>query len=151
MSLNAIGSGKETGKGVFEGMFSQYDYLPERHTDFIFSVLAEETGFVGALAFIVVYLLLILFCMRIAARASDDFGKALCVGVATMFFAQFMINVGMTCGVMPVTGIPLPFISYGGSSLMATMISVSLVISVHLHPKRSVSPRGAGKAYFGRS
>ncbi|MCK6438617.1 MAG: rod shape-determining protein RodA [Planctomycetes bacterium] len=134
MSMNAIGSGGFFGKGYSDGSIGQLDYLPERHTDFIFSVIAEELGFMGSLLITALYLTFLVFCLMVAGRTKEPFGRALAVGVATMFFAQFVINVGMTCGAMPVTGIPLPFISYGGSSLITSLLALGMVVSVHLHP-----------------
>lgn len=144
MSMNAIGSGGTTGKGLFEGTLSQLDYLPERHTDFIFSVIGEEFGFVGALFVILLYMALIGCCLMTALRTREPFGRTLCVGIATMFCAQFLINVGMTCGLMPVTGIPLFFVSYGGSSLMSAFLAVGLVASVRMHPGRVLTKSAIG-------
>jgi rod shape determining protein RodA len=139
MSMNAIGSGGVSGRGYGDGTVSQLGYLPERHTDFIYSVIAEEAGFFGACMVLVAFLLLVLLCLRVAINARDAFGRMLCVGVATVLFAQMIINIGMTCGVMPVTGLPLPFISYGGSSLVSSMLLVGLVLSVQLHQGRPVA------------
>lgn len=138
MSIGAIGSGGAFGKGYGDGSLSQFGYLPERHTDFIFSVLAEEFGFFGVIAVFFLYSMLLLFCLGVGIRAKDPLGRMLALGVATMFFAQFTINVGMTCGVMPITGIPLPLLSYGGSSLMTSMLALGLVMSIHIHPSRSL-------------
>lgn len=134
MSMNAIGSGGATGKGWGESILSQLDYLPERHTDFIFAVIGEEWGFLGSCLVIGLYALLVLAILHVGLRCKDQYGRLICVGVGTMFCSQFLINVGMTCGLMPVTGIPLFFVSYGGSSLMAAMLAIGLVLSVHLHP-----------------
>jgi len=136
MSMNAIGSGGFSGTGYGQGTLSQYDYLPERHTDFIFSVISEELGFLGVVLVFALYFAFIALTLRVATQTREPFGRMICVGVATMFFAHFMINVGMTCGVMPVTGIPLAFISYGGSSLMTSLLAIGMVVSVHLHPTR---------------
>jgi len=135
-SMNAVGAGGLSGRGIGESVASQYGYLPERHTDFIFSVMAEETGFLGSAVFIILFFGLVTACLLIAIRATDQFGRLIAVGIATMLMAQFFINVGMTCGLTPVTGIPLPLISYGGSALLAVMASLGLVASIHLHPSR---------------
>ncbi len=136
-SMNAVGAGGLTGRGFGDSVASQFGYLPERHTDFIFSVMAEEVGFLGSAAFVILFFGLVTSCLVIAARATDQFGRLVAVGIATMLMAQFFINVGMTCGLTPVTGIPLPLISYGGSALLAVMASLGLVASVHLHPGRN--------------
>lgn len=129
-SMIAIGSGGIWGKGLFEGTQSQLEFLLEQHTDFIFSVLAEEMGFIGAVVLLLLFLLLIFRVIRMAATARDTFGTLVCIGVATMLTFQVLVNIGMTIGMMPVTGLPLPFMSYGGSSLMANMIAIGLVLNI---------------------
>lgn len=129
-SLVAIGSGGTTGKGLFQGTQNQLDFLPEAHTDFIFSVIGEELGFVGAVILIVLYLLMIYRILKIAFISKDLYGTVICGAVATMFLFQLVINVGMTIGLMPLTGLPLPFISYGGSSLITSMLAIGLVLNV---------------------
>jgi rod shape determining protein RodA len=129
-SLIAVGSGGFSGKGLFDGTQSQLAFLPAQHTDFIFSVLAEETGFVGAVALLLLFSLLIFRILRTAAVAKDSFGTLVCVGVAGMFTFQLLVNVGMAIGVMPVAGLTLPFVSYGGSSLLANLLAVGLVLNI---------------------
>lgn len=126
----AIGSGQFAGKGIFKGTQNNLGFIPERHTDFIFSVIGEEAGLIGCVVVILLFLWLILRCIKIAQVAKDDYGMLICVGVMAMFMFHIIENIGMTIGIMPVTGIPLPFISYGGSSLLTNLIAVSLVINV---------------------
>lgn len=126
----AIGSGQFAGKGIFKGTQNNLGFIPERHTDFIFSVIGEEVGLIGCVIVILLFLWLVLRCIRVAQVAKDDYGMFICVGVMAMFMFHIIENIGMTIGIMPVTGIPLPFISYGGSSLLTNLIAVSLVINV---------------------
>ncbi len=135
-SMIAIGSGGLRGKGLFEGTQSQLEFLPAQHTDFIFSVLAEELGFVGAVVLLLLFLLLIYRIVRTAAVARDTFGSLVCIGVASMLTFQVLVNIGMTVGIMPVTGLPLPFVSYGGNSLWANMIAVGLVLNIGMRRHR---------------
>jgi len=107
-------------------------FLPEQHTDFIFSVLAEEWGFAGSAAIVSIYLLLVIWGIGIALRSREPFGTVLAVGVSTMLFWQAVINVGMALGLLPVVGVPLPLISYGGSSLLSTMIGVGILMSISM-------------------
>ena len=129
-SMIAIGSGGFFGKGLFSGSQTQLDFLPSRHTDFIFSVIAEELGFLGALFLFVLYLIFLWRTLRISRSAKEKFGMLIVTGVAAMIFCHALINIGMTLGVMPVTGLPLPFISVGGSSLVASFLAVGLVLNV---------------------
>lgn len=126
----AVGSGKLFGYGLFSGA-SRFGSLPERHTDFIFSVICEELGIFGALLAIALLVAIIVRCIIIGSRAKDGIGKYICIGVAAMFLFQGFENIGMCIGIMPVTGITLPFFSYGGSSLLTNLIAVGLVESVH--------------------
>lgn len=128
----AAGSGGWFGLGYMAGHQSQLGYLKVRYSDFIFSVVAEEFGFIGALALIALLLILVWRCLVVASRARDDFGSLIAVGVASWIGMQTFVNVGMNIGLMPVTGIPLPFISYGGSSLMSMLLALGLVQSVAL-------------------
>lgn len=134
----AVGSGQLWGRGLFQGTQNQLDFLPVKHTDFIFSVLGEELGFVGAAIFLLVYLFMIWQILKVAMVAKDNFGRFICVGVAAVFSFQLLVNVGMTISIMPVTGIPLPLVSYGGSSFMATMLALGLVLSVAAHKDTSL-------------
>ena len=126
----AIGSGGIIGKGLFSGTQSQLGFLPERHTDFIYSVIGEETGFLGAVIVVLLYLAMIWRITDIGFNARDRYGYLVCCGVASMFASDFILNVGMCLGLFPVAGIPLPLISYGGSSLMASLWSLGIVANV---------------------
>jgi len=128
----AIGSGMITGKGFLKGTQNALSFLPEQHTDFIFSVLAEEWGFVGSAALILVFLMFVVWGLNIAYSCRDPFGIVLAFGITTMIFWQAFINIGMVMGLMPVVGITLPFISYGGSSIITVMISVGILINVSM-------------------
>lgn len=128
----AIGSGMLTGKGFLKGTQNVLSFLPEQHTDFIFSVFAEEWGFLGAATLIFLFLILILWALNVAYRCRDSFGTILSVGIAAMFFWQVVINVAMVMGLMPVVGVPLPFVSYGGSSVATLMLSIGLLINVSM-------------------
>lgn len=129
-SETAIGSGQFLGKGLFKGTHNNLEFIPERHTDFIFSVIGEELGLVGALILLILFMWLLLRCIHIAKVSKDDYGMLICVGIIAMFIFHILENIGMTIGLMPVTGIPLPFISYGGSSLLTNMAAVGLVLNV---------------------
>ena len=128
----AIGSGSFTGKGFMKGTQSQLAFLPERHTDFAFSVFAEEWGFVGTAVLIILYLLIIIWGIYIARRASDRFGMYLAVGITAMLFWHIIVNLGMVTGLLPVVGVPLPLFSYGGTSMVTTMIGVGLLLNVSM-------------------
>lgn len=134
----AIGSGQFWGRGLFRGTQTQLDFLPAKNTDFIFSVIGEELGFLGASLFLLVYVFLITRILKVGIEAKDTFGRYICVGVAAMFAFQLLVNVGMTISIMPVTGLPLPLVSYGGSSFLTTMISLGLVLSVAAHSDTSI-------------
>ena len=126
----AIGSGELTGKGLGQGTQSQGNFISERSTDYIFSVLGEETGFVGTVALMGLYLSLLLVALSIANASSDFYGTLVCTGVISMWAFQILENVGMTMGLMPITGIPLPFMSYGLSSMVTNLAAVGLLLSV---------------------
>lgn len=132
----AIGSGGLLGKGLFAGSQTESGFVPERQTDFIFSVVGEQVGFVGGAVLIVLFGLLCWRILRVATAARDMAGTLVCVGVVAMFLFQIFQNVGMTMQIMPVTGIPLPFISHGGSSLWASFMGVGLVLNVGIHRYR---------------
>ncbi len=131
----AIGSGQVTGKGLFQGVQTQMGYLPEKHTDFIFSVIGEEGGIIICMLTVLVLMGMILRCIKIAREAKDELGSFICMGVAAMWLFHTFENVGMTLGIMPVTGIPLPFISYGGSSIMTNCMALGLVQNVYIRRK----------------
>jgi rod shape determining protein RodA len=128
----AIGSGMLEGKGFLHGTQNRLNFLPEQHTDFIFSVFAEEWGFIGACVLIGLYAVLLLRCFMVATRARDSFGVLLAFALTAMIFCQVLVNVGMATGSLPVVGITLPFFSYGGSSLLASMIAVGLLLNVSM-------------------
>ncbi len=128
----AIGSGGLTGKGLFEGSQTSGKFVPEQQTDFVFTVAGEELGFVGGAAIIVLLGILLWRALRIALRAEDLFGTLMATGIACWFTFQAFENIGMTLGIMPVTGVPLPFVSYGGSSMFANMMAVGLLQNVHM-------------------
>ena len=126
----AIGSGGLTGKGFLKGTQSHLKFIPERHTDFIFSVIAEEFGLVGSLVIIVLFMVLLLRIMLVSMNAKEPAGKLICFGVSGFIFFQFYVNLAMTAGMMPVVGIPMPLVSYGGSSLLTFMSMLGLVNGV---------------------
>lgn len=132
-SKTAIGSGGIWGKGWLEGTQSQLEFLPERHTDFIFSVIAEEFGFLGALVLLILYLCLIARGLFIASQAQTAFGRILAGGLTLLCFIYIFINIGMVSGILPVVGVPLPLVSYGGSSLVILMASFGIIMSIHTH------------------
>ncbi len=129
----AIGSGGFWGKGFMEGSQTQLSFLPEQHTDFIFSVIAEEWGFVGSMVLIATFIFLISRGIHIASTAKSDFEGLLTIGLVSMFMFQILVNMGMTMGIMPVTGMTLPFISYGGSSMMSSMVMAGLFMNTALN------------------
>jgi len=135
-SLIAIGSGGFAGKGLLEGTQSHLTFLPVRHTDFIFSVVGEEFGFIGALFILGLFFFILYRGVQIAAGARDLAGALLAVGVISMLLFQVFTNIGMTTGIMPVTGIPLPFVSYGGSSLMMCMMAIGLLLNIYLRRRK---------------
>ncbi len=132
----AIGSGMLYGKGLFEGTQSQLNFLPENHTDFIFAVVGEELGFIGAAVLLVLYGILLWRGIQIARDASDMFGRLLAVGITSMLAFHVLVNVGMTTGIMPVTGIPLPFMSYGVSALTTNCMAIALLLNIHLRKQK---------------
>jgi rod shape determining protein RodA len=128
----AIGSGGLFGKGLFKGTQTNLSFVPEQQTDFIFTVVGEELGFAGAFTLLALFAVVVWRTWRTATLARDLFGTLLCVGILAMFVFQIFENVGMTMGIMPITGIPLPFMSYGGSSTVANFAAVGLVLNVHM-------------------
>jgi rod shape determining protein RodA len=127
----AIGSGGMFGQGLFHGQSVSGSYVPAQSTDFIFTVAGQELGFVGAVVIVALLGVVVFRALRIATRADDSFGMLVASGIAIWFLFQAFVNVGMTVGIMPITGLPLPFISYGGSAIFADMIAVGLLLSVH--------------------
>lgn len=131
-SLTAIGSGGFFGKGFLQGTQSHLHYLPQQSTDFIFSIIAEEIGFLGCAVIFVLFLAILARCTYVIKNVKDDFGVLIAAGVSSMVFFHFIVNVGMAMGAMPITGIPLLFLSYGGSSLWAALIGIGLVLSIYV-------------------
>ena len=127
----AIGSGGMFGQGLFHGQSVAGSYVPAQSTDFIFTVAGQELGFVGAIVIVALLGVVVVRALRIASRADDQFGMLIAAGVAIWFLFQSFVNMGMTVGIMPITGLPLPFISYGGSAIFADMIAVGLLLSIH--------------------
>jgi len=140
-SMIAVGSGGLNGKGLGHGSQSQLNFLPENHTDFIFAVIVEEFGLWGAGVIIVLFLIIFYRFKKIAELAMDNFGYLIVAGSMAMFFAQVLVNIGMNIGVMPVTGIPLIFLSYGGSSLVASFIVIGIVNNIYIVSQRNLETR----------
>ncbi len=132
----ALGSGGWTGRGYMQGTQSRLNFLPEKHTDFIFTTLAEEFGFVGAFSLLVLYGLIILFCIASALSNKDRFSSLLTLGIAATFFLFFAVNMSMVMGLAPVVGVPLPLVSYGGSAMLVLLAAFGLVQSAHVHRPR---------------
>lgn len=137
----AVGSGQIFGRGLFLGSQTRLNFIPHGYADFIFAVLSEQLGLLGGLALIVLFCLLLWRILKIATESRDLFGTLLCAGVLSSFLFQAFINIGMNIGIMPVTGIPLPLISYGGSSFLATMMSLGLVLNVAMRKYGGVAER----------
>ncbi len=132
----ALGSGGWTGRGFMQGTQSRLNFLPEKHTDFIFTTLAEEFGFVGAITLLTLYLLIVAFCIISALSNRDRFASLLTLGVAMTFFLFFAVNMAMVTGLAPVVGVPLPLVSYGGSAMLVLLVGFGLVQSAHVHRPR---------------
>lgn len=129
-SMIAVGSGQIVGKGYKKGTQSQLNFLPEHHTDFIFSVFSEERGFVGCMVLVALYLMFLLKGLSVAYQSHDKFGMLLALGIISIFFWHIVINMGMVMGLLPIVGVPLPFMSYGGSSLLTATIGVAILTNV---------------------
>ena len=138
----ALGSGGLFGKGFMAGTQSHLNFLPERQTDFIFTMLAEELGMVGGLALLSLYVILLIYGYAIAFRCRHQFGRLVAVGITTGFFLYFFINIAMVMGLIPVVGVTLPFISYGGTSLLTLMLCVGLLMNIHVHRDVHMGVRG---------
>jgi len=132
----ALGSGGWTGRGFMQGTQSRLNFLPEKHTDFIFTTLAEEFGFLGAISLLGLYALIIFFCIASALSNTSRFAALLTLGIATTFFLYFAVNMSMVMGLIPVVGVPLPLVSYGGSAMLVLMVAFGLVQSAHVHKPR---------------
>lgn len=135
-SKTTIGAGMVNGRGLFQGVYHKGDWLPVQETDFIFAVWVEEMGFVGGIVVIGLYLLLLLSLMKIAYKSKDTFGTLIVTGIVFMFLFQIFENIGMTMGLMPVTGITLPFFSYGGSSMITNMLMIGIALNVYMRRRR---------------
>uniref|UniRef100_A0A7C4ELI1 Peptidoglycan glycosyltransferase RodA n=1 Tax=Thermodesulfovibrio aggregans TaxID=86166 RepID=A0A7C4ELI1_9BACT len=131
-SVISIGSGGLFGKGFLQGTQGPLKFLPERHTDFIFSIFAEEWGFLGCFILLILYFIVIIRCFQTSTIAKDGFGRLLATGFTLIFILYFTINIGMSLGIMPVVGIPLPFMSYGGTTLLANFVGIAMVINVRM-------------------
>jgi rod shape determining protein RodA len=138
----ALGSGGVFGKGYMEGTQSHLNFLPEHQTDFIFTMLAEEFGMVGGLVLLALYVILLIYGYAIAFRCRHQFGRLVAMGLTTGFFLYFFINIAMVMGLLPVVGVPLPFISYGGTALLTLMLSVGLLMNMHVHRDVQMGMRG---------
>jgi len=134
-SIIAIGSGKLWGRGLGQGPQSQLNFLPEQHTDFIFATIAEEWGFLGSVFILLLFGILFYRLIKNSLRASNNFARLFCLGIAVMFLVQAIINIGMNMGLFPITGIPLPFVSYGGSNLIVSFIALGIVQSIVVRNK----------------
>ncbi len=132
----SLGSGGWTGRGFMQGTQSRLNFLPEKHTDFIFTTLAEEFGFVGAFSLLCLYALIIVFCVLSALSNRDRFSSLLTLGIASTFFLFFAVNMSMVMGLAPVVGVPLPLVSYGGSAMLILLLGFGLVQSAHIHKPR---------------
>jgi rod shape determining protein RodA len=132
----ALGSGGWTGRGFMQGTQSRLNFLPEKHTDFIFTTLAEEFGFVGGFSLLLLYGLILLFCISSALVNRDRYSSLLILGIALNFFLFFAVNMSMVMGLAPVVGVPLPLVSYGGSAMLVLLLAFGLVQSAHVHRPR---------------
>ncbi len=139
----AIGSGGLFGKGLLQGSQGQLDFLPEKQTDFIFTMLAEELGFIGAFSLLALYTFLLVFAMALAVKCRHAFGRLIAAGVAAMLFVHIFINMAMVMGMIPVVGVPLPFLSYGGSFMLATLMACGFLMHVYINREASL-PRRRG-------
>jgi rod shape determining protein RodA len=139
----AIGSGGLTGKGLLNGSQGQLDFLPEKQTDFIFTMMTEELGFLGALLLLSLYAMLLMFSMILSFRARSAYGRLIAAGVAAMLFIHMFINMAMVMGMIPVVGVPLPFLSYGGSFLLSCLMACGLLQHVYLHREQTAPRRGS--------
>jgi len=129
-AMIAVGSGQVSGKGFKKGTQTQLDFTPEKQTDFIFTVVAEEWGFLGACFLILAYLFLFFRCLMIAHEATEKFGALVCLGFVALLGSQVFINIGMVMGIVPVVGLPLPFLSYGGTSMLTCLVSIGMILNI---------------------
>ena len=138
-------SGGVFGKGFLLGSQSHLNFLPERQTDFVFTMLAEEFGFVGAFSLIVLYMLLVAYGFSIALKSRSHFGRLVALGLTTTFFLYFFINIAIVMGVIPVAGVPLPLVSYGGTAMLTLMFSFGIITGVHVHRNQRISQYQTGQ------
>ena len=136
----AVGSGGIFGKGFLQGSQSYLDYLPEKHTDFIFTLFSEEFGFFGSLLLLLIYVVIIYRISRIGAESKNNFSKLYCFGFALAFFIYVVVNMSMVLGLLPIVGAPLPIMSYGGSSMLAIMIGLGIVMSCKVNDQEQITP-----------
>ena len=135
----AVGSGGLTGKGFLKGTQNYLEFLPEKHTDFIFTQYAEEFGFIGSLCLLLIYIVVIFRIIQIGTTSRSYFGKIFCYGYGSAIFFYITVNMSMVLGLLPIVGSPLPIMSYGGSSMLATMIGFSIVLSSRIYNKQSIA------------
>ena len=133
----ALGSGSISGRGFMQGTQSRLNFLPEKHTDFIFTTLAEEFGFIGGISLLIMYVLLLIFCLWSALQAKDRYSSLLISGTAMTFFLFFAVNMSMVMGLLPIVGVPLPLVSWGGSAMLVLMAGFGLIQSAHIHRPRT--------------
>ena len=141
-SITAIGSGQKTGRGADDATQTKLDFLPEHHTDFVFAVVGEEFGFAGAAIVLSLFALLIWRALRIMTMSKNLYGSLIAGGICAMLMFQVFVNVGMTVGIMPITGVPLPLMSYGGSSVLVTFLAVGLLQSIHVQARETAAAKG---------
>jgi rod shape determining protein RodA len=141
-SMTAIGAGQRTGRGPDQATQTKLDFLPEHHTDFVFSVVGESFGFLGAALVLSLYALLIWRGLRIMTVAKNLFGVLIAGGIVAMLIFQIFVNIGMTIGIMPITGVPLPLMSYGGSSVLVTFLAIGLLQSIHVQAREIAAAKG---------
>lgn len=144
----ALGSGGLFGKGFLKGSQSHLSFLPEKHTDFIFTMLAEELGLIGGLALILLYLIMLIYAFAISVRCRNHFGRLICMGVSISFFLNIFVNIAMVMGILPIVGMPLPLISYGGSAMMTLMFSFGLLLCAFVHRDMHISPGDSEGGYI---
>jgi rod shape determining protein RodA len=141
----ALGSGGIYGKGFIQGTQSQLNFLPEKHTDFIFTVIAEELGLIGGLSLLLLYFILLGYAMIVSVSVKSQFGRLLVLGMVTTFFFYMFINIAMVMGLVPVVGVPLPLVSYGGSAMLTLLVGFGFIFSAAIH-KETYIPRGGSFA-----
>ena len=135
----AVGSGGLTGKGFLKGTQGYLEFLPEKHTDFIFTLFSEEFGFIGSILLLILYAILIFRILRIGSLSRNFFGKFFCFGFGSAIFVYIAVNMSMVLGLLPIVGSPLPIMSYGGSSMLATMIGLGIVMSTKIYSRQLIS------------